>query len=421
MKCAMRAGLACLASGALLAAAASAAASTAPTITPAPVPGADGNLTVPWDVLVAPNGETMYVSDRGLGLVAINLAQPTSTPTPIEEDGSPVEDATGLVLSPDGKTLYVSGDVNGQPGVWMADVSGSSTDPADDTITGQIADPNDLAQAAIGLALSSNGKYLYIGDAFAASSSGEASIAVADLTPNAGGSVVEDDPEPTLGDTTQFAWNPISKLLYVANFYGNVGVLKVSGNSVTLEKLLDKTGNTYGIAVSPDGRTLYTTAISNTMSYTGTTAGSTIDTLRLLDGGTSFRYRGKQTLPSNTTLTGLSFAPSGRGLDAGSFTDTTAGDPESSVGSVMGITIPPALTKLTITGSDKVGARLTADPTDASGSTLAYQWMAKGKAIAGADKKTLKVTKQLKGKAISVKVTAVSAGYAQTTLTAKKS
>ena len=65
-----------------------------------------------------------------------------------------------------------------------------------------------------------------------------------------------------------------------------------------------------------------------------------------------------------------------------------------------------------VTGSAVIGKRLTAVPgTWTSGTTLTYQWLANGKAVKGAKAKQLKVTKALKGKKLTVRVTGTKAGY----------
>ena len=66
-----------------------------------------------------------------------------------------------------------------------------------------------------------------------------------------------------------------------------------------------------------------------------------------------------------------------------------------------------------ITGTPKVGSQLTATAGSWSvaGTSFAYQWLADGTAISGATSSTLTATQGLKGKALSVKVTAKATGY----------
>ncbi len=67
-----------------------------------------------------------------------------------------------------------------------------------------------------------------------------------------------------------------------------------------------------------------------------------------------------------------------------------------------------------VTGSPKVGTRLTASPGawSVSGATYSYQWLANGAPVSGATSSTLTPTQALKGKQLSVKVTVAMRGYA---------
>jgi hypothetical protein len=73
-----------------------------------------------------------------------------------------------------------------------------------------------------------------------------------------------------------------------------------------------------------------------------------------------------------------------------------------------------------ITGSAKVGSKLTAKPgTWTSGTTFSYQWYANGKAISKATKSSFTVTRSQAGKALTVKVTGKKSGYATVSKTSK--
>ncbi|GAB2707426.1 hypothetical protein GCM10027071_23210 [Microbacterium marinum] len=75
----------------------------------------------------------------------------------------------------------------------------------------------------------------------------------------------------------------------------------------------------------------------------------------------------------------------------------------------------------TISGTASVGKRLTAKPgTWTSGSRFSYQWYASGKAIVGATKSTLTLTKSHKAKTITVKVTGTKSGYTTVAKTSAK-
>jgi surface antigen len=70
----------------------------------------------------------------------------------------------------------------------------------------------------------------------------------------------------------------------------------------------------------------------------------------------------------------------------------------------------------TVTGTAKVGSKLTAAPGtwSVAGATYAYQWLADGAPVAGATGTTTTLTQALKGKRLSVRVTASAAGYPTT-------
>ncbi len=75
----------------------------------------------------------------------------------------------------------------------------------------------------------------------------------------------------------------------------------------------------------------------------------------------------------------------------------------------------------TITGTKKVGKTLMAKAgTWTKGSKISYQWYANGSRIKGATKSKLKLTRPLKGKCITVKVTGKKTGYVKTVKTSKK-
>ncbi len=75
--------------------------------------------------------------------------------------------------------------------------------------------------------------------------------------------------------------------------------------------------------------------------------------------------------------------------------------------------------KAKIIGKAKVGKKLTAVPGKATGATVKYQWLSNGKVIKKATAKSLKLTKALKGKKVSVKVSYVRTGYTTVTQATK--
>lgn len=79
----------------------------------------------------------------------------------------------------------------------------------------------------------------------------------------------------------------------------------------------------------------------------------------------------------------------------------------------------PVTGTVKITGTPKVGKTLKAVAGKTDGATVKYQWLSGGKAIKGATKPSLKLTKALKGKKVSVKATYSKDGFLPVTQTSK--
>ncbi|WP_017936765.1 tyrosine-protein phosphatase [Nocardioides sp. Iso805N] len=78
-----------------------------------------------------------------------------------------------------------------------------------------------------------------------------------------------------------------------------------------------------------------------------------------------------------------------------------------------------AVAKPTLKGKAKVGAKVTGTVKTPAGTTVSYQWLANGKAITGATKAKLKLTKALKGKRVALRVVVAESGYTSSTVTSK--
>ncbi|UDY25254.1 tyrosine-protein phosphatase [Nocardioides sp. Kera G14] len=72
-----------------------------------------------------------------------------------------------------------------------------------------------------------------------------------------------------------------------------------------------------------------------------------------------------------------------------------------------------------IKGKGKVGSTLSGLATRPAGATLSYQWLANGRAIRGATKARLRVTKSLKGKKVALRITAATAGAVSASATSR--
>jgi hypothetical protein len=79
----------------------------------------------------------------------------------------------------------------------------------------------------------------------------------------------------------------------------------------------------------------------------------------------------------------------------------------------------PVTGKVKITGTPKVGKTLKAVPGSTDGAKVRYRWLAGGKAIKGATKPSLKLTKAMRGKKVSVKAKYSKDGFISTVQTSK--
>lgn len=79
----------------------------------------------------------------------------------------------------------------------------------------------------------------------------------------------------------------------------------------------------------------------------------------------------------------------------------------------------PVTGTVKVTGTPKVGKTLKAVPGSSDGATVTYQWLANGKPISKATKSSLKLSKSLKGKKVSVQATYGKDSYLPTTQTSK--
>lgn len=124
-----------------------------------------------------------------------------------------------------------------------------------------------------------------------------------------------------------------------------------------------------------------------------------------------------KTLKLAAAQSGTSITVAVTGTSVGYTTATLTSKPTANV-TALKLTATPGPK---ITGTAKVGKKLTAKPGKWKPSKIAltYQWYAKGAAINGATKSSCALTKSEKGKKITVRVTGAKAGYASVTKTSK--
>ncbi len=426
-KSAARGGLLAGVAGAALGVAGPAlAADAAPNVNLTKVPlNSSFNQLVQSEV-VSPNGKTLYISSGGAlgsgeGVYAINLAHPSATPTQITDGGSPLSDGGGLAISPNGRKLYIGYDNIGGSGsptvAYIADVGGSGA--TNNTVVGQVTDTAAPSQSATGMAVSPNGRTLYVGEEVETGSTQTFEIDSATLS-STSGSVVSSYGATDLGFVTGLALSPNGKLLYASNFVGPATVEKVSGTSVSSPRLLPQVYGSYDLAVSPDGRTLYSTVFNllaiQEQAVTFTKA--EIDTFGLSANGTAANLSNSTVLKSLMVPLGIALSSNGTAGYVAQLTYSSSGSGPGASG-VDRFAIKAAASAVTIAGTAKLGHAVTAAVKSASGASLSYAWYANGKAIGGATKSKLVIGGSLAGKKLTVKVTAAAVGYHSATVTSK--
>jgi DNA-binding beta-propeller fold protein YncE len=273
------------------------------------LPLPSGGLGTPFGTALSSNGKTLYVADEARGLVVINLAHPSQN-FALEDGAQAIAQSIGLALAPNGKTLYVDGEAGGDYGIFIVHLGGSK---ATDQVVGEIKDPSDFLKALpAGLAVSSNGKYLYAGvDSTTTTPAGPA-IVVATLGSATSGTLVKRVSEPKLGLTTALIWGPKHKYLYAANVLGPAAVLKVSGEKISVAAELPEAQQLVDLALSPNGRELYGDTVGGRFFDSDQPTVSVIDTFGVSKSGLGATLQGTTSLSSSLALSGISLTASGK-------------------------------------------------------------------------------------------------------------
>ena len=405
-----RAGVAVLAlicAAGTLSQATAASADTIPTYSFSQLALPAGTLGEPLGLAAAPQGSTLYLSDRTNGVMAINTGNLGESPIQITDVGNAINGFAGpasLALSPDGKTLYLA--LTLVNAIFVADVSGNGSDANDYTVTGEIQGSAGLPlDYPYGLAVSPDGNTLYISNYL------NDTVSVADVSGQnsdpANDTVTGQlsDPNQNLQSPTDLALSPNGQTLYIGDATGPVAVADVSGNAAdtnndTVTGTVGNEPSTSGVAVSPDGETL----------YAADPGGSNVEVVDLSGDADQGQTIGDiQPFGSAAGgLDGLALTPDGTGLYVA----------DESEGSVSEVTIPWAAGPITISGTAQVGSTLTATDSDLSpDATVSGQWLANGQPIPGATNPSFTLTPAQLGQTISITLSANAVGYAANTQT----
>jgi outer membrane autotransporter protein len=200
---------------------------------------------------ITPNGKTVYaatVSVEGFPgatgfITPINTATNTAG-TPIDVGLNP----RGVVASPDGKTIYVANLIVYSLGEGTVTPINTATNTPGTPIP---VGPVGSGIQAFSLAITPDGKTLYVANPFGSASGTPSLIAINTATKVA-------TPIPGVAASFGLAVTPNGSTLYVANaFADTVTVINTATNAVITTIPVSGTPN--GVAVSPDGRTVYVT------------------------------------------------------------------------------------------------------------------------------------------------------------------
>ncbi len=195
----------------------------------------------PGALVVSPDGEKVYVANRGFnlggtfgdGITVIGTATETAVATIPASTGLLGPGPNGLAVSPDGKTLYVAND----PPLF-GDNTVSVINTATDVVTGTITVGSDPA----GITVSPDGKTAYVAN------SADATVSVIDTATNTVINTIN-----VVGSPDSMAVSPDDKTLYV----GGSGISVIDTTSDTVTATIPDATASSPIVLSPDGQALY--------------------------------------------------------------------------------------------------------------------------------------------------------------------
>jgi hypothetical protein len=204
---------------------------------------------------------------------------------------------------------------------------------------------------------------------------------------------------------------PNGKTLYVSNEDGPVAVFNVNDDTLaeaTPATLSHGPATSLSVTVSPDGKTLYT-------GDSSTTTGN-YDALSLVPGSGYGKVLASASAPSGTVLDAAAISANGTTLYG---VWQSANDETASY--LTQATIPPAASKLVVTGKPVAGKTIRAKLKAVKSAAVTYSWYAAGKPLKGKTHAGLKITAALKGKRLQARATVSAAGYSRTTLKSAQS
>ncbi|MFY9983490.1 MAG: hypothetical protein WAK31_01980 [Chthoniobacterales bacterium] len=204
----------------------------------------------PYDVVVAPNGQTVYVANFLSNTVSVIDAATNTVIFTVPVGKSP----DGLAITPDGSELYVANWNDGKRGT----ISVVST--ANNVVTATLTD---LGQGLEAPAMSPDGKSVYVPVVNPNSTNDSSRVTIIDTATNQ----VSSTPIHIRGHAYHVIFSPSRQIAYVASItYGKPDTFFFSDINTSTQEVLGRTriktlpeqkseGPT--LAISPDGMQLY--------------------------------------------------------------------------------------------------------------------------------------------------------------------
>ncbi|MDT5013318.1 MAG: hypothetical protein QOH57_4935 [Mycobacterium sp.] len=271
----------------------------------------------PTAIALSADGTRAYVAGNN----AVSVIN-TATNTVVGQASTKGGQSFGLALSPDGQRLYVSNTFNNT-------VSVLDTSKATPTLMATVA----VGVTPGGIAVSPDGTKVYVANF----SSG--TVSVISTATNA----VVGKPIAVGANPYGVAVSPDSTRVYVGNFGSNsVSVINAAATTPSVVSTIGVGAQPFGIALSPDGGVLYAANGADTVSVINTKTGAVIGTVSVDSApennwhGVAVSPDGRQVYVSDMSDAAVRALTINRGNTAPVAGSPTVGTPDANTGTVKG-------------------------------------------------------------------------------------